>query len=49
MHHFYCVMHVLVHFTESDNATIDIAEQAHSDDKVLIYEVHFRRKEKVEL
>ena len=31
-------MHVLIHFAESDNATINIAEQAHFDDKVPIYD-----------
>ena len=44
MHHFYCVMHVLVHFTKSDNATINIAEQAHFDGKVLIYDRSFQKK-----
>ena len=48
-HHFYCVMHVLAHFVENDNATINIAEQAHFDEKFLFMTVHYRRKDKVEL
>ena len=44
MHHLYCVMHVLVHFAESDNATINITEQAHFGSKVPIYDSQFQKK-----
>ena len=38
------VMHGLVHFAESDNATINTAGQAHFDNKVSTYDSTFQKK-----
>ena len=44
MHFFYCVMHVLVHFAESDNYSIMEAESAHFSGQIPIHDVRHTKK-----
>ena len=44
MHFFYCVMHVLVHFAESDNYSIMEVESAHFNGQIPIHDVRYTKK-----
>ena len=44
MHFFYCVLHVLVHFAESDNYSILEAESAHFNGQIPIHDVRYTKK-----
>ena len=44
VHFFYCVMHVLVHFAESDNFSIMEAEGAHFNGEISIHDARYSKK-----